>query len=277
MSSNTHTTRQLREIAERAARIAGAQLREVFRGEVQADSKRDLHDLVTEYDRQAERTILEVLRAESTDWTIVGEEYGVQGPESETVWYIDPIDGTSNFVQGIAFFCVSIGVSVGGALAAGAVYDPMADLMFSADEHGAYRDGTVFTTPHAQPVGRGNLITGYPTARDLEIEGPAALIDLGKCIESFSSVRRTGSGALTVAHVAAGWTDVALGTSVNPWDVAAAALVLERAGGSYEPLWFGEEAAGRPAHLAPGFAARGPGADYPVFEGLIERMFERRG
>ena len=271
-----HTTEQLREVAERAARTAGAELRHVFRGEMSVDSKRDLHDLVTEHDRAAEQTILQVLRDESEEWTVIGEEYGEQGPASDTVWYVDPIDGTSNFAQGIAFFCVSVGVEVAGELAAGAVFDPMADLMFSADEHGAYLDGRPLRTPQARPHGHGNLITGYPTARDLEVEGPAALADLGRCIEAFSSVRRTGSGALTIAHVAAGWTDIALGTSVSPWDVAAAALVLERAGGRYEPLWFGRDPGDSPAHLAPGFVARSPGAEYPVFERVVDGIRERR-
>lgn len=275
-ASADHTPERLREVAEAAARIAGEYLRGAFRGTMTVDYKRDRHDLVTEHDRAAEDLIVAHLLNESPHWRIVGEEAGIRGGVSSVTWYVDPIDGTSNFAQGLAFFCVAIGVEVDGELLAGVVYDPVADRMFSADDAGAYLDGRVLVTPAAQPPGAATMITGYPTAADLVIERIDALADFGELVTSFSTVRRTGSGALTLAHVAAGWTDAAFGGSVNPWDVAGAALVVRRAGGSYRPLWFGVEANGRPDHLAPGFVAAGPGADYPALDAFVERVARRR-
>ena len=214
--------------------------------------------------------------SECSDWRIVGEEAGIRGGDSPVRWYVDPIDGTSNFAQGMAFFCVALGVEVAGELVAGAIYDPMADNMFSADDVSSYLNGAPLLTPQTQPAGAATMITGYPTANDLAADGPEALTDFGGLVESFSSVRRTGSGALTLAHVAAGWTDAAFGGSVNPWDVAGGALIVRKAGGSYRPLWFGADAAGRPDHLAPGFVAGGPGADYLALEKFVERVSSRR-
>ena len=86
-------------------------------------------------------------------------------------------------------------------------------------------------------------------------------------VESFSSVRRTGSGALSIAHVAAGWTDASLGTGVNTWDVAAAMLILQRAGGTYRPLHYSADPTTTvDDHYAPGYLALAPGAAYPIME-----------
>lgn len=270
------TSAQLRGVAENAARLAGDHLRGAFRGAMTVAYKRDRHDLVTEHDRAAEDLVVAHLLSECPDWRIVGEEAGVRGGDSAVRWYVDPIDGTSNFAQGLAFFCVALGVEIDGELVAGVVYDPMADRMFSADGAAAYLDGDVLVTPVTQPDSAATLITGYPTAADLAADGPDALTDFGILVESFSSVRRTGSGALTLAHVAAGWVDAAFGGSVNPWDVAGAALILRRAGGSYRPLWLNGARNGRPDHLAPGFVAAGPGADYPALDAFVERMTRRR-
>ncbi|MFC8304501.1 inositol monophosphatase family protein [Specibacter sp. NPDC057265] len=270
------SARELRILAEQAALRAGSYLRGVFRGELTVDYKRDLHDLVTEHDRAAEELIVPFLLSHCPQWRIVGEEGGIRGGASAVTWYVDPIDGTSNFAQGLAFFCVAIGVEVDGVLAAGVVYDPMAQRMFSADDAGAYLDGEPLLTPPVQRAEAATLITGYPTANDLAVDGDAALLDLGGLICAYSSVRRTGSGALTLAHVAAGWADSAFGSSVSPWDVAGPALILRRAGGDYRPLWLAGGAAGRPDHLAPGFVATGPGAHYPALDAFAGRIAARR-
>ncbi|MHC6177970.1 inositol monophosphatase family protein [Glutamicibacter sp. X7] len=272
----SHDAETLRVVAEDAARLAGDYLRTVFRSEMEIDYKRDRHDLVTAHDRAAEELIVPFLLERDPSWRIVGEEGGTRGGDGPVTWYVDPIDGTSNFAQGLAFFCVSIGAEVDGELRAGVIYDPMADRMFSADDWHAYLDGSVLRTAPAQPADAATMITGYPTARDLAVEGSAALEDAGTLIEAFSSLRRTGSGALTLAHVAAGWVDCAFGGSVNPWDVAAGALIVRRAGGSYRPVWLDAPQAQRPDHLAPAFVAAGPGAHYPALESFVERVSRRR-
>lgn len=265
----------LREIAEGAARSAGAYLRRAFRGEMTIDHKRDRHDLVTEHDRASEEIIVPLLLEGAPGSRVVGEEGGVRGGDGPVTWYVDPIDGTSNFAQGIAFFCVVIAAEQEGEIVAGAVYDPIADQMFSASDQGAFVDGEPFSAGAALPAEAATIITGYPTARDLEADGAVALEEFGSLVDAFSSLRRTGSGALTIVHVACGWADSALGSSVNPWDVAASMLILRRAGGEYRGLWYDAEPTGGD-HLAPGFVALRPGAEYPALDAVADAIVARR-
>ncbi|MFY9262073.1 MAG: inositol monophosphatase [Actinomycetaceae bacterium] len=281
MAQNLREVQNLREIAEQAAKLCAEDLRKAFRGEMVVEEKRDQHDLVSEYDSACETKIVEFLKQADPDARIVGEEHGEQDGAGPVTWHIDPIDGTSNFVQGLAFFCTSIGAEINGKLVAGAVYDPMADNLFSADEDAAYLNGEQLKTPPTLPPGQATLITGYPTAKDLQLDGEASWVDLKKWIRNFSSVRRTGSGALSICHVAAGWTDAAFGTSVSSWDVSAAILILESAGGSYRPLFYPHEgkdmrAATDAPHYAPGYVAVGPGGDYPSLNEAAIRLVNQR-
>ncbi|VEI13502.1 inositol monophosphatase family protein [Trueperella bialowiezensis] len=264
----------LRTIAEQAATLCGDDLRAAFRSDMDVSAKHDRHDLVTEYDGACERRIVAYLEQADPEARILGEEAGFSGGNGERLWHIDPIDGTSNFVQGLAFFCTSVGVEENGQLVAGAVYDPMANNLFSADLTGAYLNGAELRTPPALPTDAATVITGYPTARDLEIDGPQAIDELHSWIKAFSSVRRTGSGALSLCHVAAGWTDSAFGSSIHSWDVAAAILILRQAGGTYTPLRYPIDGVEPEAgdHYAPGYVATGPGGHYPALNTSAEHL-----
>jgi hypothetical protein len=109
---------------------------------MEVDYKRDNHDLVTRYDRLAEDRIREAILERVPDSVIVGEERGTEG-SGDIRWYVDPIDGTANFVSGFAYFCTSIGAVVDDQLVAGAVLDPIANNLFTADLTGIRRDQTV--------------------------------------------------------------------------------------------------------------------------------------
>jgi len=281
----TYTITELRDVAIEAAKTAGTYLATVFRQPMEIQLKTSAHDQVTAHDRAAEDLIRDVIAQRCPGSTVVGEEAGAlaagQTPEtpeiSNVVWHVDPIDGTSNFAQGLAFFCTSVAVEINGEIRAGAIYDPMAELLFSADDDAAYLNGTVLVTPPALPASMATLITGYPTAADIAAEGQAATQRFHTWVQSFSSVRRTGSGALSILHVAAGWTDASLGTGVSTWDVAAAMLILQRAGGQYRPLHYsGPETAVLADHYAPGYLALGPGADYPVLHTAAEELEQAR-
>ncbi|MEU0569186.1 inositol monophosphatase family protein [Nonomuraea sp. NPDC005983] len=228
---------QLLETACEAARAAGPRLRKAFRSRPQVATKRDFHDPVTEHDKAAEDTIRNVINMRRPGSVIVGEEGGVTG-EGDLTWYVDPIDGTANFAAGLPFFCVSIAVAVRGELVAGVVYDPVRDDEFSATTAGAWCNGTPIRSAGATTDREAMLLSSYPTPRDLVEEGDEALARYGRLLDSFAAVRRLGSAALKLAHVAAGWADVAYGTRANPWDVAAGALLVRQAGGVYlgDPL-----------------------------------------
>ncbi|GAA3557485.1 inositol monophosphatase family protein [Nonomuraea rosea] len=227
--------------AVEAARAVGPMLRKAFRSRPEVTTKRDFHDPVTEHDRAAEEIIRAVIGDRVPGSAIVGEEGGATG-SGDLVWYVDPIDGTANFATGLPFFCVSIAAAVRGELVAGIVYDPVRDDEFTAAAEGAWCNGTPIRSAGAARDREAMLLSSYPTPLDLETDGDLALRRHGRFLESFSAVRRPGSAALKLAHVAAGWSDAAFGTRANPWDVAAGALLVRRAGGVYlgDPLAKGD-------------------------------------
>ncbi|MEV0587509.1 inositol monophosphatase family protein [Nonomuraea sp. NPDC050310] len=227
------TNDDLLDIAVEAATGAGTRLREVFRTGARVATKTDFHDPVTEHDLAAEEQIRAVIGKRAPGSVIVGEEGGTHPGSGEVTWYVDPIDGTANFAAGVAFFCVSIGAAVGGELVAGAIYDPVRDQLFTAGDGGARCDGVPLTSAGPRTDREALLLTSYPSAYDLAQQGEEALHRFGRLVTSFSAVRRPGSAALKLAHVAAGWAHACFGLGASPWDVAAGALLVRRAGGRY--------------------------------------------
>jgi myo-inositol-1(or 4)-monophosphatase len=275
VASAEESTR-LMEIAKDAALKVGPALRAAFRSSMAVDYKVDLHDVVTIHDKQSEATIRDYILATAPDSTLLGEEGGSVGT-GRVQWYVDPIDGTSNFARGLAFWCVSIGAVVDGEIVAGVVYDPIAEQMFCADTVGVWLNGRPISS-HATPLeSHATLITGYPVARDFRLDGKAEALDhFGELAETFSTLRRPGSAALTLAHVAAGWCDAAVGFGVNPWDVTAAILILRNAGGSYRPLTLGKVAKNAPANMCPGYVAIGAGGEYPTLDRIADAICAQR-
>lgn len=266
----------LRIVAEEAARKVRAPLLAAFRSVMDVDYKVDLHDLVTVHDKQSEQTIRELIFERVPDSTFMGEEGGSVG-NGPVCWYVDPIDGTSNFARGIAFWCVSIGAVIDGEIVAGVVYDPVADNMFAADTSGVWLNGEPLRSSAITEEARATLITGYPVARDFRLDGKAeALEHFGLLAETFSTLRRPGSAALSLAHVAAGWTDAAAGFGVNPWDVTAGVLIVRQAGGTYRALTLGKVAPDAPDFFCPGYVATGEGASYPTLDGVADAIDAHR-
>jgi myo-inositol-1(or 4)-monophosphatase len=239
---------RLREIATEAVQLVAPDLRQAFRTFMDVDFKRDQHDPVTEYDRQAEQAIAKLLTSRVPGSTVVGEEDGVRAGSSTVTWYVDPIDGTANFAHGLAFFCSSIGAVVDDQVVAGAILDPIAGHLFSADLTGAWLNGEPLRSRGVSAEARGLLITSYPNARALAEDGSWGLARYAELVAGYGTVRRPGSAALSLCHVAAGWADAALGTSVSAWDICAAQLIVRQAGGSY--LGFGGDGWNQPRYAA---------------------------
>ncbi|MFK3779634.1 inositol monophosphatase family protein [Agrobacterium sp. NPDC089420] len=270
-----HSVR-LMEIAETAARAVRDPLLAAFRADMAVDYKVDLHDIVTIHDKRAEAAIRAVILEREPNSAIMGEEGGQIG-NGAVQWYVDPIDGTANFARGLAFWCVSIAAVIDGKTVAGVVYDPVADQMFSADLRASHLNGERLQSRSVAEETRATLITGYPVSRDFRLDGrDVALANFGTLAETFSTVRRPGSAALSIAHVAAGWTDAAAGFGVNAWDVAAAILILRNAGGTYQPLTLGKVAEGSADFLCPGYIATGEGASYPTLNRVARSISEGR-
>ncbi|MBT1665794.1 inositol monophosphatase family protein [Curtobacterium flaccumfaciens] len=282
----------LRAIAEEAARTVAPDLLAVFRAPMTISTKRDAHDVVTLHDRAAEEAITAVLTAAVPGSVVLGEEGGTTGGTGSTGaaggidtagdngdtgsaadpavrWIVDPIDGTANFARGLAYWCISIAAEVDGEVVAGVVFDPVADHVFAADDDGAWLDGAPMHSSSG-PDDAATVLTSFPVQQDLDLLGEAAAFDLLRDLTlRYRHHHSLGSGALNLVHVAAGWSDVTMGFATHPWDVAAGALVLDRAGG-----WFrgfrGGEAVDR-AHLADDYVAAGAGGSHAE---LVRRVQE---
>jgi len=264
----------LRGTAAAAARGVADQLRRAFRTDMRLDFKRDMHDIVTVHDRAAEKAIVARILEEVPDSAIIGEEGGTRG-EGRVTWYIDPIDGTSNFARGIALWCVSIAAAIDGRVVAGVVYDPVADNLFSADLTGAWRNDEPLVAQASGAEAGATIVSSFPAAIDIKMFGDEALQAHRLLLESFQAVRNLGSGALNLAHVAAGWADATMGFATSPWDVAAGILILHQAGGRYHGYVQGEEYS--PLQHAEDYFAVGRGADYPTLESVIATLSRTRG
>lgn len=213
---------------ETLARRAGSILREGYSKEHQVSYK-GVIDLVTEVDHQSERFLLGEVQRDFPSHHIFSEESGVIHGNDEHVWYIDPLDGTVNYAHQVPIFCVSIAYAAKGALALGAVYDPMRDEMFLAERgHGAALNGRPLRASSTAELQRSLLVTGFPyNAWNTEQDNFANFIKFAKMTQG---VRRLGSAALDLCYVGAGRFDGFWELALKPWDVAAGGLVCEEAG-----------------------------------------------
>lgn len=268
--------RRLREIASSAAAASAEYLLPAFRSPMLVQHKGSAHDVVTEHDVASEAIIREHILREEPDSTVLGEEGGAVGT-GRVVWHVDPIDGTVNFANGIAFWCVSVAAAVDGEVVAGVVLDPVGGHEFSADLEGAWLDGRrLGPRASATEIGAA-VISTFPAAVDLASHGSAALDATRSLLESFGTVRAMGSGALGLVHVAAGWADATFDLHTHPWDVAAGSLIVRRAGGRYVGFVDGvPDEDPRSLHLAPSYYAVGPGADYPTLDGVVRGLSSGR-
>ncbi|MGP5340832.1 inositol monophosphatase family protein [Glutamicibacter arilaitensis] len=278
VQTSQHFAEELRLAALKAARQAAVLLRESFRANVQAEHKSNAHDLVTDIDRRSQQLITASLLSAQPDSWVLGEEQvsGDQGlPASGKVqWIVDPIDGTSNFVHGVAFFCISIAAAVDAQLLAAVVLDPISGDEFTANSTAAFLNERRLE-PSARPEqSRANLMTDYPGAESMLKDGELSMKIFGQWIQNFATVRRKVCAALALAHVAAGWCDASIGFDTKVWDVAAGAHLIRMAKGTFRGLSYGQP--GLADHQCSGFIAQGPGANYPSLAAAAEQIHQLR-
>jgi len=221
----------LLNVAVMAARKAGHTLikKMVNLDKLKVEQK-GYNDYVSDADRAAERAVIAVIHKHYPDHAILAEESGAIG-EADTVWIIDPLDGTTNYLHGFPVFAVSIGVQHKGRMEHGVVYDPLRQELFTASRGtGAHLDGRRIRVSGQQHLERALIGTGFPFRQaDMEI---AAYMDmLAKSIRKTSGVRRAGAAALDLCYVAAGRLDAFFETGLAPWDLAAGSLIIREAGG----------------------------------------------
>lgn len=220
------------ETALAAAGEAGALLLEHVHAPLQIEQKAQRADLVTQADRASEATIVERLRAEFPQATILGEEGGVRRGSSQERWIVDPLDGTTNFAHGYPLFCISIAYERDGELLAGVVYAPMMNELFAAERGaGATRNERPIRVSSIARVADAMLCTGFKPF-DYETNAPY----FARASRSAQAVRRDGAAALDLAYTAMGRFDGFWEFDLSPWDTAAGVLLVREAGGCVSAL-----------------------------------------
>jgi myo-inositol-1(or 4)-monophosphatase len=188
------------------------------------------NDFVSEADYAAEGAVIDVIQKHYPDHAIIAEESGAQG-ESDHTWVIDPLDGTTNYLQGFPVFCVSIGLMHNGRMECGAVYDPLRQEIFTASRgQGAQLDGHKIRVTGRIDLERSLIGTGFPY-RDSNMALAPYMKMLEKAITETAGIRRCGSAALDLCYVASGRLDAFWETGLSIWDIAAGALIIREAGG----------------------------------------------
>jgi myo-inositol-1(or 4)-monophosphatase len=230
----------LQAAAEQAALAAGIVALEGYRGVLEITSKGGT-DIVTQYDHAAEEAALGILHSRYPDHSFLAEESGASGTqhaEHDLVWMVDPIDGTHNYANQIPFWCVSVAVAdrQSSQVLAGAIYDPLHDELFSARAGGgATLNGRPIRTTTRSDVGQ--AIVAYDIGHNPDIS--TRMVELIAWVQTrVGKVRHLGSAALSLTYVAVGRLDAYYHLSLQPWDIGAALLLIEEAGGIVTD-WYG--------------------------------------
>ncbi len=223
--------------ASKMARAAGALLRAHYEQGVVTEYKGEV-DLVTVADRESEKLLVEHLHAQWPDYGVLGEEGTRAQMDCEYRWYIDPLDGTTNFAHGFPAFCVSMGLEhrpagtapdADGELIAAVIYDPLRDEMFFAEKNkGAYLNGRRIHVSTTATLAESLIATGFPSRKR---HGNPNVHFYHEVTLRSHGVRRAGSAALDLAYTACGRLDGYWEFKLNSWDTAAGVLLVREAGG----------------------------------------------
>lgn len=233
-------------VAVNCAAIAGEWVKSKLGGYADLQIKQSASDLVTEVDRGAERMVSNLIRTHFPHHAFLGEEGVEPGSQSsvqalgrvndkEYVWIVDPIDGTTNFVHGFPFFCISIALAKRGEVAVGVIYDPLRDELFVAEKgKGAYLKGKPLRVSQERRLSDSLIATGFPADRGDHLA--RNMQGINKLAPQVRNIRVCGSAALHLAYVAAGRLSGFWEIGLNAWDLAAGALLVREAGGTISGL-----------------------------------------
>ena len=199
--------------SEKASKILIRDFGEVEKLQV---SLKGPNNFVTNADRKVEEIIIKELEKSKKNFSILTEESGfIEKQDKDNFWIIDPIDGTTNFLNGVPHFCISIALLVNKQIVAGVIYDPIKDEIFYAE-----KDGGAYLNNKSIRVSKKNIISECLYGANFRKNLPEDLI-----------VRNTGSAALDLAYVSSGRFDGCLERNVNLWDIAAGTVLIKEAGG----------------------------------------------
>ena len=220
-------------VAIKAARAAGAIInRAALDVESVRISQKQINDFVTEVDHASEKIIIETLLTAYPGHGILAEESGKEygARDSEFVWIIDPLDGTTNFIHGFPVYCVSIALAVKGKIEQAVVYDPTRNDLFTATKgRGAYLNERRIRVSKRTQLKDCLISTGFPFRPGDNFK--SYLNMMADVMQRTAGLRRPGAAALDLAYVAAGFTEGFFETGLSIWDVAAGSLLVTEAGG----------------------------------------------
>lgn len=230
MSPNQHP---MLNVAVKAARAAGAIInRAALDVEAVRISQKQVNDFVTEVDHASEKAVIETLLTAYPHHGIWAEETGREhgNRNSDHVWVIDPLDGTTNFIHGFPVYCVSIALMVKGRVEQAVVYDPTRNDLFTATRgRGAYVNDRRLRVSKRTQLKESLISTGFPFRPGDNFNHYLRM--MADVMQRTAGLRRPGAAALDLAYVAAGFTEGFFETGLSPWDVAAGSLLVTEAGG----------------------------------------------
>ena len=220
------------QVAIAAARAGAAELTAVRGGDLRIDYKDARANLVTVADLRSQQAITDViLSAFPSGHAIDGEEGAAGDPDAGHVWYVDPLDGTTNYAHGLPFFCVSVALRTAGETITGVVYDPVHDEMFAAaNGDGATLNGRRLSVSAVTRLDRALVVAQAQSVEVADIRAYAGLVE--RLMNAAGGVRSLGSPALTLCAIAAGRLEAYCEHAMDAWDIAAGQLILEEAGGT---------------------------------------------
>jgi len=218
------------KVAVDAARQAGGLLEDNWQKAKTIEIKTDIVDLVTNVDKASDALITGILRSRFPDHQIIAEESAVSGKPSVYRWYIDPIDGTTNFAHSFPHFAVSIGLMHESRMIVGVVFDPIKDELFCATRgNGATLNNHPIHVSPTPTLDQSLVLTGFPYDRRKRSEYYLRFYQA--FMTRTQGVRRVGSASLDLCYVACGRADAFWEWRLHPWDTAAGSLIVEEAGG----------------------------------------------
>ncbi|MEM1181100.1 MAG: inositol monophosphatase family protein [Acidobacteriota bacterium] len=229
------TPADLLAAAEAAADAAAEIQRHYFRSRDLEIEEKEANDFVTRADKESEAAILELLMGRFPDHAVLAEESGLSEAGGDYRWFVDPLDGTSNFLQGLPYFCVSIACQHRGVTVASVVLEPLRGERFTATRSGgAFWNGRPMSISKRPGVDGAFLATGYPFRAKAALD---VYLDVFRdLLLAARGVRRCGAAALDLAYTAAGVYDGFFEFRLSPWDIAAGSLLVEEAGGVLSDL-----------------------------------------
>lgn len=236
MSNKMNNYHNFLDFAIKLAKDAGNIQKNYFRkSDLEMSTKLNSYDVVTQADQESEKYIIDSIRDKFPDHGVIAEESGSWMTENEFRWVIDPLDGTTNFSQGLPNFCVSIALEHLGHPVVGVVFAPYLNELFHAVKgEGAYLNGKSIQCSQKTDLSTAVVATGFPYDKQTNYDNNIS--EVVKMAPIVRGLRRLGSAALDLCYVASGFLDAYWELNLKRWDVAAGALIAEEAGAYIVPI-----------------------------------------